>query len=90
MLSIVGGIESSAGGAGDKLVEGAGARDPEGSVDDPLDLLDELHGMRQLGMDFERRLVAPARMDVEEPLVARRAEDLEPRAAGLRGSTHAF
>ncbi len=39
--------------------------------------------MRQLGMDLERRLVAPARMDEEEPFVARRAEDLEPRAAGL-------
>jgi hypothetical protein len=52
-------------------------------VDKFLHSFDETHGVRQPGVDFERSLVGPARVDVEQARVSNRAIGLNRQAARL-------
>jgi hypothetical protein len=51
--------------------------DVERVIDEWLDLLDELDGVRQPRMNLEGSFVSPLRMDVEESVVARGAKSVD-------------
>src|SRR5579863_9308055 len=52
-------------------------------VDQLLDAIDEAHRVGQARVQLKRRLVPPARMDVEEARVAGRAKGLDRKASRL-------
>ena len=52
-------------------------------VNQRLNRLDKLHGVRQGRMKIKRRFVHPMRMQVEELRIARRAKYVEAQASSL-------
>jgi len=60
-----------------------GAHDVEGVIEERRQPLDEVDGVGPARVRFERRLVLPARMDVEESRIARRAKGVNAKAARL-------
>src|SRR5438445_10432518 len=60
-----------------------GPRNVAGLMEEGIDAFEEANGVRQFCVELECRFVHPARMNVKELRVARRAEDVETQAAGL-------
>src|SRR5262249_45276935 len=60
-----------------------GAHDVEGVIEERRQPRDEADGVGPARVRFERRLVLPARMDVEESRIARRAKGVNAKAARL-------
>jgi len=56
----------------------------ERMVDQRFDPFHEPHGMRKLGVEVERSFVDPARVDVEQPGIARGAKGVDRQAPGFR------
>ena len=65
------------------LTEDARPGDIEGVVDEALDALDELIGVRPRNMLVERRFINPARMEPEQPRLSYRAIGIDAQAPGL-------
>src|SRR6185295_15557237 len=63
--------------------EAFGPRDVERVVEQWGHALDEVDRVRQPAVPLEGRLVRPARVDVEEPRIARRAKRVDGEAARL-------
>src|SRR5713101_289479 len=59
------------------------ARDIAGLIEQGIHAFKESHGMRQFRVDLEYGFVHPPRMNVKEPPVAHRPEDVKTQAAGL-------
>src|SRR5215472_4585768 len=65
------------------LGELLGAHDVEGVIEERRQALDEADGVGEARVGLEGRLVPPARVDVEEPWIARGAEGANAEAAWL-------
>ena len=63
------------------------SRHIEGMIDQARRALDEANRRRQRGVHVERRIIAPARVEEEQPLITDRPIDLDEEAAGLAPRT---
>jgi len=60
------------------------SRHVEGMIDQARRALDEADRRRQRGVLVERRFIAPARAEEEQPAITDRSINLDEAAAGLR------